>query len=358
MKRLVLLAVLSTGCGPGPTTTCPLTLTGSYPATTFMTASANERALNDRAESLVAAMDGAAAQPPVRTTRAALDMLWTTGSPSLSSLTAAPFGPVMGEVFTAFIASQDQTWTPANPPNGGGLYGKFIFSDRGVDVSEFVEKGLFGALAFNEVVKRLPNATTPESVDQLVALYGATPTFPQDDKAPEGKDNFTAKYAKRRTPPGMSGSYTIIRDAFTTARLAATSSSCAAERTQALDTVRQEWERVLSATVVFYVNASVSKLQDANADVAKKAGALHDLGEAIGMLHGLKAVPSASRKITDAQLDSVLTALKAPTFGTATVFRFVTDVPPDLDGLLTANTQLATIYGFSADDMARFRTSY
>jgi hypothetical protein len=358
MRTFPLIAVVLLGCGQGPTTTCKLALTGSYPSTTFMAATTNERTLNEQAERLVAALDGPGLQPPVRTTRDALDALWTTGSTSLVSVTAPAFSAQMNDVFTAFIASQDKMWTPANPPLGGGLYGKYVFSERGVDLSELVEKGLFGALALNEAIKRMPTATTPESIDQLVALYGATPTFPQDEKAPEGKDTLTAKYAKRRTPPGMSGSYTIIRDAFMTARAAATSPNCSAERAQALETVRQEWERVLASTSFFYINATVSKLQDANADAAKKAAAMHDLGEAVGLLHGLRAVPSASRKITDAQLDALIAGVKAPALATTTAFRLLTDVPPELDGLSMANTQLATIYGFSADDVVRFRASY
>lgn len=359
MTRWLMVAVVtSMGCGQPQQTTCQLATAGGYPATGFMAATTAERGINERLDELISSMEGAAKQPPVLTTRATLDMQFGSGSPSLSSLTAPSFAAQVNEVFTAFIASQDKQWTPANPPNGGGRYGAFLFSERGLDLAEFTEKGLFGALVFAEVVKRLPAATTPDSIDQLVALYGATPAFPQNDSNAEGKDTFTAKYAKRRTPPGMSGSYTIIRDAFITARLASTSANCSAERAQALETVRQEWERVLSATAVYYIHSATTKLQDASADATKKASALHDLGEAIGLVHGLKAVPAASRKITDPQLDALLASLKAPTFSTASTFRLVTDTPADLDSLLMANTQLGTVYGFSADDMARFRTSY
>lgn len=342
---------------------CTATLSGTYPETTFAQNAQAELMLLGRLNALNAPMRNAELDAGTVTNRQELDQLFNAGTPSLASLTSPAFTPVFDQTLTAFLAAQGKLWTPANPPMGtGGLYGSgtsiWIFSERGVDLRQLVDKGLYGALFYGEFVTRLPAATTPEAIDRLLPLYGAAPAFPQNDTQAVGKDELTAKYAKRRNPMGAPGPYTIIRDAFIKARLAAGSADCSAERSEALETIKLEWERVLASTVIFYVNSGAAKLQDANADATKKASALHDLGEGAAFFVGLKAVPAANRKITDAQIDSVLSGLRAPSLQQTSVFRLVTDVPPDIDGLLQVNTQLQQIYGFNADDMTRFRTNY
>ncbi|MCU0696691.1 MAG: DUF4856 domain-containing protein, partial [Myxococcaceae bacterium] len=359
LLSLFVLAV--TACGPmdmrpdgGGTSGCTATLTGAYPDAGFATNAAAEISLLGRLNALNAPMRAAELDAGVTVTRTQLDELNTAGTPSLASLTAAAFQPVVSDTFTAFLASQGRVWTPMDPPMGGGIYGtgtnQWIFSERGVDLRQVIDKGLYGALFYAEAVKRMPTATTPESIDQLLALYGATPNFPQNDTTAPGRDELMAKYAKRRTPQGQAGQYTTLRDAFVRARAAAGSAECSAERTAALETIKTEWEKVLAATVVYYVNSAATKLQDPMADVTKKASAMHDLGEGASFFLGLKAVPQASRRITDAQIDQVVTAMKIPSLSGATAFQLLTMVPPDVDGILAANMQLQTIYGFTADE--------
>lgn len=364
---VVMVAVL-TACGPmtapgdGGAGRCVVALTGAYPDAGFAAAAAAELSLLGKLNAMNAPMRAAELDAGVTVSRAEVEALFNAGTPSLASLTAAPFKPVFDETVVAFLAAQGKVWTPANPPTAGGLYGAgtstWIFSERGVDLRQHLDKGLYGALFYAEAARRIPTVTTPEAVDQLLALYGATPGFPQNDTTAEGKDELAAKYAKRRTPQGGTGSYTVIRDAFVTARLAATSPACATERAEALERVRDEWERVLAATVIFYANSATARLQDPAADVAKKASAMHDLGEGAAFLVGLKAVPASSRRITDAQLDATLVSLKVPSLAAASAHRLLTDVPPDLDGLTQAITRLQGVYGFSADELNRFKTNY
>ncbi|MDP3232486.1 MAG: hypothetical protein Q8N26_06900 [Myxococcales bacterium] len=372
LLSLIVLPVAA--CGPmdmrldggggagGGSTGCTVTLTGAYPDAGFATNAAAEISLLGKLNALNAPMRAAELDAGFTVTRMQLDELFSAGTPSLSSLTAAGFQPVVQETFTAFLASQGRVWTPMDPPMSGGIYGsgtsQWIYSERGVDLRQVIDKGLYGALFYGEAVKRMPTATTPESIDQLLALYGATPNFPQNDTTAPGRDELMAKYAKRRTPQGMTGQYTTMRDAFVRARLAAGSASCTAERTAALETIKSEWEEMLAATVVFYVNSAATKLQDPMADVAKKSSAMHDLGEGASFFLGLKAVPQANRRITDAQIDQVLTAMKIPSLAGSTAFQLLTTVPPDIDALLAANMQLQTVYGFTADEMVRFRTNF
>ncbi|MBL8920634.1 MAG: hypothetical protein JNJ54_17345 [Myxococcaceae bacterium] len=365
-RTIAVLALLAAACGPmtpgADAGACPIALAGAYPDGGFATNAAAELTLLGKLNALNAPMRAAELDAGATVTRTQLDDLNGAGSPSLASLTTPGFQPVAAETFTAFLAAQGRIWTPTEPPNAGGLYGvgtsQWIFSGRGVDLRQVIDKGLYGALFYAEAVKRMPNATTPASIDQLLALYGATPDFPQNDTTAPGRDELTAKYAKRRTPQGTPGAYTTLRDAFVRARLAAGNPGCAAERTAALETIKLEWEKIFASTVIFYVNSAATKLQDPAADAAKRASAMHDLGEGAAFFIGLKAVPASSRRITDVQIDQVLTALKIPSLGGATAHQLLTQVPPDVDGLLMANTRLQSVYGFTADEMTRFRTNY
>lgn len=367
MKRIILssLAVAVAACGgpmPTPNTTCDVTLTGAYPGEAFATNAAGEIALLTKLNALNAPMRNAELDAGVTTDRATLDRLFNEGTPSVASITPPAFVPVVNDTFTAFLAAQGKVWTPSNPPMGtGGIYGtgtsSWIFSEKGVDLRQMLDKGLYGAAFYGEAMRRLPMATTPASIDQLVALYGASPAFPQNDTTAMGKDELAAKYAKRRTPAGMEGPYTRLRDAFVKARLASTSSRCEAERVAALETVKTEWEEVLASTVVFYVYSAAGKLQDPTANLTTKASAMHDLGEGAAFLVGLKAVPVANRRITDAQLDQVLTAMRIPSLTQATAYQLLTVVPADVDGLLAAATRLQMAYGFTSDELNRFRNN-
>lgn len=360
MERLTLvsMAVLSLGCGQGASQ-CKANLTGSYPSERFVEATQNERALNARFEALIAAMEDTAADPPVLTTRAALDTLFTSGTPSVSSLTSPAFVPTMNELFDGVVAAQGKTFVASTPPTSGGRgAAKKPFSERGVNLAEYAEKGLFGAMVFKEAVARLPKATTPETIDQLVALYGAPPTFPLDDSTSAEKNVFTAGYAKRRTPPGGTGVYTALRDAFTTARLAVGAPGCDAERQAALETVQREWEKVLVITTIYYLNAAQVKLEDGSADATKKLGALGNLSEAVGFLNGLRFVPAERRTLTDGDLEALLTTLKTPSLATSSLHRYATDVPADTQSLVNAKTMLQARYGFTTDEMAKFVTAF
>jgi hypothetical protein len=125
-----------------------------------------------------------------------------------------------------------------------------------------------------------------------------------------------------------------------------------------LDGALQDWERVLASTVIFYVQDAATRLQDSSADAASRSAALHGLGEGAGFLLGLASAPASGRRITDAQVNAALVALRMPSLADATAHRLLTDVPSPVEGVVTANVQLQAVYGFTAQEMTQFRTNY
>lgn len=363
MKRIILGSLFVSSffaCGPAAQ---PVVCTAdSYPAEGFTTNAADALALRTALKNLNDPMKAAETSIANRATAAQLETLWTAGTPSLKSIAAPAHQSLVSEIFTKFELASGSAWTPVDPPAGpGGIYGSWIFTSGGVDLRQAMEKGLFGGGHYAEAARRMTATATPADVDVMLALFGANPSFPMDDKAMIDPDVHTAVYAKRRTNVAAAtpGPYLAIKSAFISARAAVTGgTTCAPEREAAFASIREQWERTLLGTVVYYLTSSATTLQKATLTDAEKASALHGIGECVGFLRGLRALPSAQRIITDAQLDQVLTTLNVATLDGAQAQRFVTDSASSVDQLTQAITQIQAARQFSAEEINAFKTNY
>ncbi|MEW5737732.1 MAG: hypothetical protein AB1938_02340 [Myxococcota bacterium] len=334
----------------------------TYPDEGFATNAAAELSLRAQLKALNDRMKAAEADLLVKPTAAELQALYEAGSPSLSSVAAPSFSATMPALFTAFEAAAGNTWTPAEPPVGaGGQFGTWIFSERGVDLRQAEEKGFFGAGHYAEAVQLMKGDVTPATVDRILALYGANPSFPMDDKAMVNPDVHSAVYAKRRTNPAAAtpGPYLAIKRAFIDARAAAAKgTACAATRDQAFATIRAEWERALIGTVVFYLNDAAAKLERNNATAAEKASAQHGYGEGVAFLQGLRAVPPDARVITDAEIDDVLSTVLSPWAQPATAYKLQTDPISSVPHLATGIGKIQSAWNFTSDEVANFKVNF
>ncbi len=342
---------------------CTVTLPTSYSAEAFAQNAADETSLLAKLNALSAPMRAAELDAGVTVDAGVLSELYSSGKPSLKELTVPQFQPLVTETVALFVDATQKRWTPVASGDGsGGIFGSgtsaWIFSSKGVDLRQVIDKGLYGALFYAEAVKRISTAASAADVDKILALYGATPAFPQNDTSAAGKDELSAKYAKRRNAPATSGLYTQIRDRFIEARTYAALPECSTQRTAALKAIAEGWEKTLLATVVFYVNSAATKLQDPNATESIRASAMHDLGEGAGFVFGLRAIPAERRRITDAQLDAILAALQVPSLKTAALHRLLTDIPPNVEAILAAVPLIQQVYGFSAAQVEGFKISH
>ena len=146
MKRILLSFVFSLtllACGPAAQA---LSCTAdSYPDDGYALNAAAELDLRTRFEALADKMDEAATAHP---TAAELEALFAAGTPSVRSLTTESARTAISDVFTHLELAAGNTWAPADPPTGhGGRYGTHVFSERGVDLGETVEKVVFSGTA-------------------------------------------------------------------------------------------------------------------------------------------------------------------------------------------------------------------
>lgn len=360
MNRLVIsslsLAVLF-ACGPAAQ---PVVCTAEvYPDENYATNAAAELELRTRFETLIEKMETASTARP---TAAEMEALFIAGTPSLSDLSTDAARVGIREAFAKTELAAATPWAPADPPVGyGGLYGTHVYNERGVDLPETVEKLLLGGMQYMETARLMKDTATVADIDRMVALFGASPSFPMDDKAAVDPDVMVAKYAKKRTNPeaAIPGPYLAIKRAFMNARASVKGgSACAQQRTEAFAQIREQWERVLLGTTVYYLNTAGNTLARATPTTAEQAGALHQIGEALGFLRGLKALPAEHRIIADAQLDQVLTTLGGTALASAEAYKYITAPNATLDKLALAVTQIQAARQFTREEIATFKESY
>ncbi|AKT39421.1 hypothetical protein [Chondromyces crocatus] len=348
----------------------------TYDGTNFATNAATELALRNQLNALNGLMRNAETDLTVTPTSDELVALFDAGTPSLRDATTTYYQGEIEAAFDLFAAAAGNTWTPASPPVGdGGKYGAYIFSAHGNDLRQTVEKGLFGAAFYHHAASLSVGPIEEATIDQILAAFGAHPTFPGDSETADptvnpNPDRIGAQYAERRSPkdPGDSsrpldaanpGPYFRIKANLIKAQAAVRAGAeCNAVRDQAIKDVLLDWERVNAATVIYYMNSAATQLTTDNAPETTLAAGLHGYGEGVAFLHGFRQLPATARLITDAQIDALLELIHAPIGQDPRSYELITDGSSTVPALALAIEQLATIYSFSAQDVEAFKVNH
>jgi hypothetical protein len=300
-------------------------------------------------------------------TQANLQNLFIAGSPSLSAEVTSYFKTRLegtGGWFDELAKASGTTWTPQAPAAGsnGGVYGGYLFDENGVEIEQLIEKGQFNATLYNHAVKLMSGTITIATADQLVAVFGAKPAFANsgsNNVAAENRDRAMANYGARRDKNDGKGMYAQIKVAFITLQAAIKAGAeYNVERDKALEDIQLLWEKINAATVINYCHSPIDKLSQTNPSDADIAASLHAIGEGIGFIQGFKTINQQYRRITDAQIDEILTLFNAPDNGTATVYKFATESLTELPKLQQAITKLQTIYGFTNQEIEDFKSNW
>ena len=168
-----------------------------------------------------------------------------------------------------------------------------------------------------------------------------------------------AVYAARRDKNDGNGFYTQLKNNFI--RLQAVAKAGAdykKEQDEAVADIKLTWEKVNAATVINYCHAVIANMSKTNPAEADKANSLHAYGECVGFIHGWRTIPQTQKKITDAQIDEILTLLNAPATGPPTSYLFITDPVNQLPKLTQVINKLKTVYGFTDAQIEDFRKNW
>lgn len=334
-----------------------------YEATNFSTNSAAESKMTSQLSQVVNAISMAASnQKPLRYD-SLLGLYQTLPNSPASSNTVYFNSIITGNngVLQRTDWGSRQLIFPRFPSDSGAVYGKYIFDGAGLDLGEMVEKTGFGSILFNNIISISKGELNPNKVDQMVALFGSNPDFPNTPTLGKATnpDNFIAKYAARRDKNDGLGLYTQIKSSFITLKEASRfGHTYHSEMEKALSTLKISIEKVFAGSVINYCGSVESQISATDFTLAKKSGALHSLTEGIGFLFGLKAIPATDRKISDAQIDEILGFLHFQPNGNSSPYLFIDNPLGSVDRLSQAKSRIQAIYGFSETEMADFSKNW
>lgn len=340
-----------------------LQIPSNYDGTNFTINSAVTKAITDQLTALVnKAKEGRDSTKTVSKTD--LDNLFTAGTTSLASITTEYYKNRLSGVtgwFNDLAQATGSGYTPGSFVDQGGVYGGYLFDENGVELEQLIEKGLFGAALYNYAISLLANNPTPTTVDQVLALYGAKPAFANSGSSAvpaENRDAFMANYAARRSDINDNNSlYIQLKNQFIRLQTAVKAGNqYDADKNDAISKIKLTWEKVNAATIINYCHSATSKLSATSPTTSDKASSLHSIGEAIGFLHGFRTV--SDKKITDAQIDEILTLLNAPYNATPTPYTFITDAFNQVPKLQQVINKLKDIYGFTSAEIESFKKNW
>ncbi len=304
-------------------------------------------------------------------TKANLDNLFTTGTPSLASLATTYYkSKIEGTngFFDEITKASNNLYVPAAPTgtSQGGVYGTgssaYLFDENGLEMEQMIEKGLFGAVLYKHATDLIAGNITESTSDQILAILGGTPSFANSGStnvAVEIRDRGMANYAARRDKNDGNGYYSQMKTQFIKLQTAVKAgANYNKERDEALAEIKILWEKVNASTIINYCHAVISTLSATTVTDNQKAAALHAYGECVGFVHGFRTISQSQKKITDGQIDEVLVLLNAPYNGIPTSYKFVTDAVNELPKLTQIITKLQVIYGFSAQEVEDFKSNW
>jgi hypothetical protein len=374
----LLCATLPIACGDGtkpdqpdagptpdaPSNACAVT-PGPWAAPNFAPNTTAALALRAQLDVLTGAMTmrGAEQGTVVVDDVADLTAVYNAGTPALSSSVHAGFSAVVDDAFAEFVALiavgprdliDDTGW---NPGAAGGLFAPMRragFNTGGIEVRQIVDKGLFaGGALYAFALKQTEGTIDEADIDAIAAAWGSNATLDQATKTDSANYSHTM------------GFHGKIAKSLADAKAYLADPKCSAERDAALVAVFRQWEQSMIARTVFYSNAGVTKLATATTDDLR-ADALHEFAEGLGLAIGFHGLPSpatgplanAGRKITDADIEAILTALgvNRTDLAASTIGAFVTDTTAFQTGVTAAENRVKQVYQLTDADIAAYRT--
>jgi hypothetical protein len=345
---------------PG-TLSCGVAVPATYESPAFATNATEELALRANILAIDDKLRSAEGAGAAAVTAAELRALFTAGAPSLRSVATAFAQSTVDTYLTQAGDAVGKTWTPADAEADGGALvgGKYdgasLYSPIGVNLREATRKVLLNGALYNYALSLATGAVTEATVDRLLALFGASPKFTNSGDLDAGTDSdqLIAEYAAKRDNKASStpGPYRKIKGALLVMKAAAAGGDkCRADLDSALKIFFLEWEKTAYATVIFYLNEAAT---NATAAPPKSEAALRGFGEALGFVQSFRGIPQDRRKITDAQIDALVTRISG-----ATPYQLVTRTSTLVVAFNTAFQDIGAIYGMTQTEIEDAKKAY
>jgi len=367
LKTTFIGAILATSCliscKPEEKTPQPsLTIPSTYDTTNFSLNTINEKTIKINFSDLVAEAKRGRIITNIVTESVLKAKYDNTSTYKIESLTNTNYKTIVTNSITELANSSGNNYIPSDTiPATGGVYGGYLFNKYGLEPEQLIDKGLFQALLYNQVLLIMSQPLTEASIDKILVLWGGTTQFANQDVTTKTTfpDVNVAKYSARRdkNEPSKPGYYLQIKNNLIKAKAAIKAGSqFNNDRDVALNEIKLLWEKSIASTVINYCKTSATTLSKTTKTANDYGSAMHALSENIGFLAGFKGI--ADKKITDAQIETILTLFYAPSAGPTQFYKYKTSTFDALTNLATIQSNLKAIYGFSDTEMSDFGNSY
>lgn len=332
-----------------------LTIQTSYEGSNFNSFAAQEKALVNNLNGLisVAVSGNNGEEINVRD----LALAFTTNSPTVKSATNSNFTTLLegtNGYFDKLSKASAKVYTPTNPSTGyGGVYGRYLFNENGVELAQLIENGLLGAALYQyglNLYIQNPNINNPATADQLLAVYGASPEFANSPNATTNSDKAIAAIAAKFDKNDGNGLYSKIKQNFLKLQSAyKAGEDYNQQRDQAFSDILTLWEKAQAAAAIHACHRVVELLSSAAPSEGYKAEALHQYSICLGTLIGYKTIPN--KTITEARINELLTVLNFQPNGTIYAYKIVTDTAGELPRIKEVIARLKETYSFSDQEI-------
>ncbi|HEY8080001.1 MAG TPA: hypothetical protein VIF62_37980 [Labilithrix sp.] len=328
---------------------CGVAVTPTYTSDAFQTNASEELGLHAALDDLIGKMQAAEGGGTSVVTTTELSMLYTTGTPSVRSSSTTTTQAIVDGYLQQFGDAASKTWTADEPeseagaPTGGKYGGAEIVSPTGVGLRAATYGTLLGGAFYNHALAIASGPVTEATVDRFVAIWGASTKLANstDD------DKLLAAYASQRDDKSQPapGSYRRMAVALLSAKVAAANGDkCKDDLDAAIKVFLAEWERTTYATAIYFLNDAAAK---ALASPPNGPVALDSLGTALGLVQGFKGIATDRRKITDAQVDDIVSTIGTP-------YLLVAHTSDRVPAIVEAIQKIQNVYGFTQAEVDAF----
>lgn len=328
---------------------CGFPVPDVYESAAFATNAKPELDLRARLDELDARMAGAEGTEGTPVTGPELQAIFTAGAPSLRSLATAAAQANVDGYLAAFGDGASATWSPLDAEDGGtsapGEYeDAIVVSGVGTALRRATRETLLAGTFYNHALALTSGPITEATIDELVAAFGASPSFAgfSDGDAGDARDVLSAAHAADRDDAlaAAPGVYRRVAAALLRAKAAVRGGpDCRPDLDAALAVYFADWERATYLTVIYALSQAATH---ASATPQRGPQALEAFADAIGLAQSFKGIPQDRRHITDAQIDALLARV-----GAAAPYELVTRSSERVVAFNTAYQDIGAIFGLT-----------
>lgn len=357
LSLLVLTAVLISGCSTSTNPDDQLQVPTTYDSTGWTSNTTEQYLVRQKITDLLNLIKSAKTEATVLS-EAEMLAIYTPIETYVNPTVTDRFRELIR--LSAAASGHTYSWQADPGANGsGGVYDGRLYDAYGRDLKEFVEKGLFTSVLYYQALQLMNGTVTQATVDKIVALYGANPSFTNGSTTAADRDVFVAGYAARRDKNDGNGLYSQFKKSALKAKAAAADpSKYGTQLSEALATMRILWEKAMMATAINYAYSTIGALTSTNLTDSSRSAGMHTYGECAGIVDGYQSVNSSDRIASAGNIQLMLTQLMIPANQSPMCYTFWQQTQSTIQSVENFTRTVQGTYGFSDAEMTDFKSNW